>query len=363
MALIFIALTIINNSENNFDLTNSSSEILKYDFDNCFGVYAGNRNDFFFCSKNSIKFLNENGQGKWSVQSNFSAPIICHNKKILGISDLKTNIIYVYDTSGQLYSIKSDGKLLAFSVNQLGFCSTISKENDLYKINVYNTSGEKILTYVHSEENIFPVNSNISPDGKILAVSYIDVNNINIDSKIIFMHTNQDDIFASVHEKNNFVYGLNFLSNNVIILAGEKQIVSESLLPGNLKEQWRLKFDSKISEFSFNNNFMAVKFDNDNFNFYSRTKSLIKFFSMSGKQIGEFKSSDLINFIEVGDKFDNVLIGSLNDFFISDQKGEILWKHSLTGECRFAVFLNKPNRILAISPAKVFVLNIRKGEH
>ena len=249
--------------------------------------------------------------------------------------------------------------MLAFSVNASGYCVTISKNNTAYKIDVYNTNAEKFFTYVHSEENIFPVNANISPDGKILAISYVDTNNIEIDSKITFMYTNRDDIFASVNEKNNFVSGVNFLSNNDIIIIGENEILFEHFNKDNIQERWRKKFDTNINMIAFNNNFIAVQLINK---LVAQNKSLIKFFDMNGKNISDFESSQQFNSIKVCDKLNCVLLASQNEFMAVNLNGKVLWKYDLVGEQKFVAFL-KANKILFASSTKAYIVNIKnKGE-
>ena len=79
------------------------------------------------------------------------------------------------------------------------------------------------MSNVYYEENIFPVGADISPDGKILAIDYVDLNNIKPESKIVFMHVDNQNIFGSVQEKENFVHGINFISNKQIILVSKKK--------------------------------------------------------------------------------------------------------------------------------------------
>ena len=175
-----------------------TSEI-KCSFSDCHGLYETTNGDVFLCAKDCVKLINKNGSEKWSLDANFSEPIICHNKNILGISDIKTNTIYVYNQNGRLYSVKLDNQLLVFSINLSGYCSTISKSKDsVYSTDVYGTKGEKIFTHVNSEENIFPVNTAVSPDGSVVGINFADVNNSNLDSKIIFLYTKDEMRFIGM---------------------------------------------------------------------------------------------------------------------------------------------------------------------
>lgn len=357
--VIFLALALINSNLGKFDLAHDGS-ILKYDFNNCQGLFETDNGNVFFCAKDCVKLLNSNGEEKWSQDSDFTSPVICHAKNFLGVSDIKTNSIHVFDSDGEKYNLKTENNLLAFSVNESGYCATISKDDASYKIDAYDKSANKFFTYVHSEENIFPVNVAISLDGKILAISYVDTNNMNIDSKITFMHTDGDEIFASASVKNNFVSGLNFLSNNDIIIIGEDKIILGCLSRDKFQEKWRIDFETKINMVAFNKNFVAVHLLNK---IAAQKKSTIKFYNMSGKNISNFESDQLLSFIKACDKFNCVLIISPDKFLAVNPSSKILWQYDAVGEQKFVAFLGRLNKILFASSTKTYVVDVNnKGE-
>ena len=364
--IILIILALVNSGRFNFFDVQVDNNYKHLDFElknNLFGIYKIDSNCFFVYTDNMIKVLDYDYHEKWSDRlENIFEPVICHNKKILGVADLKSNNIYVYNQDHRLYFIKleQEQNLVAFSVNKMGYCSCISKIKDFYNINVFDSTGKKILTYVHSEENIFPTSTSISPDGKILAISYIDTNNINIDSKVIFIYINQEkNIFACVQEKNSFIYKINFLSDKDICITSDNKIIHKNILDNNLKESWRLDLDKKIMDLKFNNNFFVIKHNDPYINNYSKNKSVLEFYNMeSGKKIGEYKSNDLVDFINISDKINYILLASSNNFLVVNTKGKILWQHSVTGDYKFAMFLDKPYKILIGSLKKIWAINI-----
>ena len=349
-----------------FDLiydADGEKEFFKSENNDLIDLYKINKNNFFVCMNGKLKlmdFINE--QEKWSESLNFVEPVFQNEKKILGVSDIKSNLVSIYNLDGKLYEIKINAgeNLLAFFVSENGCCVCITKGENFYNINVYNQNGEKILSNVYHEENIFPIGADISPDGKILAINYVDLNNIKPESKIVFMRVDDQNIFGSVQEKENFIHGINFISNERIILFGKQEIICNEIKKNNINEKWRIKFDNIVSEIDFDENFLVVKIDNQTESFL-KSGSLIEIYNMnSGQKKSFFEAKNRIDFINFDGELDYLLLSSLNNFFVIDVNGKILFENNLTGEYKKACFLTKANKILFLRDNKILLREFEK---
>ena len=216
------------------------------------------------------------------------------------------------------------------------------------------------MSNVYHEENIFPVGADISPDGKILAIDYVDLNNIKPESKIVFMRVDNQNIFGSVQEKGNFIHGINFISNEQIILFDKHEIICKEIKKNNIKEKWRIKFNSIISEVDFNENVLVVKIDNQTESFF-KSRSLIEIYNInSGQKKSFFEAKNQIDFINFDKELNYILLAGLNNFFVIDVNGKILFENNLTGEYKKACFLNKANKILFLRDDKILLREFEK---
>lgn len=349
-----------------FDLIcdfDGEKEFFKSENNDLIDLYKINKNNFFVCMNGKLKLMDFIGnKEKWSESLNFVEPVFQNEKKILGVSDIKSNLVSIYNLEGKLYEIKINAgeNLLAFFVSENGCCVCITKGENFYNINVYNQSGEKILSNVYHDENIFPIGADISPDGKILAINYVDLNNIKPESKIVFMRVDDQNIFGSVQEKENFIHGINFISNERIILFGKQEIICKEIKKNNINEKWRIKFDNIVSEIDFDENFLVVKIDNQTESFL-KSGSLIEIYNMnSGQKKSFFEAKNRIDFINFDGELDYLLLSSLNNFFVIDVNGKILFENNLTGEYKKACFLNKANKILFLRDNKILLREFEK---
>ena len=341
-------------------------EFFKSENNDLIDLYKINKNNFFVCMNGKLKLMDFiNGQEKWSESLNFVEPVFQNEKKILAVSDIKSNLVSIYNLAGKLYEIKINAgeNLLAFFVSENGFCVCITKGENFYNINVYNYKGEKILSNVYYEENIFPVGADISPDGKILAIDYVDLNNIKPESKIVFMHVDNQNIFGSVQEKENFVHGINFISNKQIILVSKKKIICKEIKKNNISEKWRIKFDNMVSEIDFDENFLVAKTDKQSESFL-KLGSLIEIYDInSGQKKSCFEAKNQIDFMNFDSELNCLLLASLNNFFVLDINGKILSENNLAGEYKKTCFLNGVNKILFLKDDKILLKDIKKKSH
>ena len=337
-----------------FDLIydfNEEKEFFKSENNDLIDLYKINKSNFFVCMNGKLKlmdFINE--REKWSESLNFVEPVFQNKKKILGVSDIKSNLVSIYNLDGKLYDIKINAgeNLLAFFVSENGCCVCITKGENFYNINVYY------------EENIFPIGADISPDRKILAIDYVDLNNIKPESKIIFMRLDNQNIFGSLQEKERFIHGINFISNEQIILFDKREIICKEIKKNNIKEKWRIKFDSIISEVDFNENFLVIKIDNQTENFL-KSRSLIEIYNInSGQKKSCFETKNQIDFMNFDGELNYILLANLNNFLVIDMDGKILFENNLTGEYKKACLLNKANKILFLTDDKILLKNIEK---
>ena len=110
----------------------------------------------------------------------------------------------------------------------------------------------------------------------------------------------------------------------------------------------------------FNENFLVVKIDNQTESFL-KSGSLIEIYNMnSGQKKSFFEAKNRIDFINFDGELDYLLLSSLNNFFVIDVNGKILFENNLTGEYKKACFLNKANKILFLRDDKILLREFEK---
>ena len=346
---------------------NSVREFFKNQNNDFIDIYKADQNNFFVCLGNKIKLIDiANNKEIWSDDLSFisgSNEIILQcKKKIFAVSDIKSNRIVVYNLAGKLYEIKMDigESLLAFFINKSGDLVYISNKKNIYNICVYNKLGEKVFTNIYSEENIFPVSADVSPDGKILAIVYADLNDIEVVSKVVFINLGDNEhVFASLQEKNNFIYGVSFVASKKIILLSTQQVICENIDQNRISEKWRINFNKSASDIEFNKRFLIAKFDSEDKKNNIKNGNMIYVYSVdSGNKINTFSLGSDVNFMSLDRKLDYVLLTGHNGFFIIDLTSNRFLHNRANGigDYKKAYFLNKKGEIVFLSNDKISIM-------
>ena len=80
----------------------------------------------------------------------------------------------------------------------------------------------------------------------------------------------------------------------------------------------------------------------------------------SGQKKSFFEAKNRIDFINFDGELDYLLLSSLNNFFVIDVNGKILFENNLTGEYKKACFLTKANKILFLRDNKILLREFEK---
>lgn len=153
------------------------------------------------------------------------------------------------------------------------------------------------------------------------------------------------------------------MSREKIVLFSEKEIICDEIKRNDIRDSWKIKFDNVISELDFNKSCLIVKFDTDKENSIGMGNNIEIYNISSGKKLGEFRIKKKIDFMRLDKEINNILLGSLNSFFILDLSGKIIFSYNLAGEYKKACLFNKPDEILFLSSDKIFIKEIKKEKH
>ena len=88
---------------------------------------------------------------------------------------------------------------------------------------------------VEAESGIYPLCCDVSPDGEIIAISYIDTTGVEIKSKIGMFYINSDtgadytdSMYGAVEKNDEIIFKMYFMGGNNLIAIGDRNITSIS---------------------------------------------------------------------------------------------------------------------------------------
>ena len=255
---------------------------------------TGGAGGFFLTTRDSMRFFNADGAEVFRDSHPFLNPVLFGRGGFAAILEPAGNVVQVYNTSGLLHRIVLDGPVISFSINCLGyFAVIIHRGGDIYDFRVYNNFGRLESYGPHADANIIPMLTDISPDGRFLAVSYLDITSAQLNSRINFKFTRQADylahdfthgIFASSLSNPDQVIGaMRFMDNGNLAVISDTRIFAVE--PSSGRTLWEISVGNRISQFYIGGDWILAAYGEALLNRQGRAAGELVAYDAQGREI------------------------------------------------------------------------------
>ena len=322
----------------------------------------GASSGFFLATRDSVRFHNNDGTETFRAGHNMLNPVLFGRGDFAAILEEAGRIVNVYNTAGLLYSISADHPITSFSLSSSGFSVLIMYRGNGYNIHVYNNSGRLSFHGPHVDENVIPMLTDISHDGRILAISYLDINDAQMNSFINFFFTDISDYLAhdydfglhaaSRENLNQIIGSIGFLENGTLVAVSDTRIFGVNSANGTTT--WEIPVNNRISRVDFGGNWFAVSYGEGLLNRLGHAPGTVVGYNTSGSELFSFQATGIADSLNI--RGSNAIIGSDGHFTAISRSGQILWEHSLPNVVNNMIILNSTDQVAITSPAETRVL-------
>ncbi len=159
-------------------------------------------------SKDGANCIDAKGTAVWNETFEMQNPMIDVCQNVAAIGDYNGRSIYVMNTSGLMGQITTNKPLRDFCVSANGVVAAVLDDADVTLIYLYDTQGQELVHFrTTMQESGYPFGVSISPDGKLVCVSYLFVDSGEMKSSVAFYN------FGEVGQNNtdNYVSGYDYL--------------------------------------------------------------------------------------------------------------------------------------------------------
>lgn len=335
-----------------------------------FYTYA-KKDGFFYATKDGISFINADGSEAMSRTYNIASPVMIGEGSVVAVLEKGGNSIYVYNSEGEMYQVTLPFPILNCSINQTGYVSAILKKDDNYMINVFNNKGilqsEGSLVY----KNKIPIATDVSNDGRILAICFLDSSNVEINSFVNFYYLNageaseyqnEDGLFAVSGDNSDQIIGIiKFMDNNALVTVSDKEIAVYEPEKKPVKKAV-LPLYNKISAVSFGDtNYFALAYGDKIANQPSENsekEGMVGIYDLSLNKTGEFLADGKVNYLYCG--LNSVIIGEDRNFSAVTNGGSLIWKYTSLQDTKQVNFVGSTSKILLAGSTEANIIKITK---
>lgn len=206
------------------------SSIARQQYDSSVCLSYGN--GFLSYSGDGISYTDAKGNAVWNQAYEMQEPMVRVAGSKVAVADYNGHIIYSISQDGNYIEIDTNLPIQEIAVSESGMVAAVLEDTGITWIYLYSSMGETIAYIRTTMQNSgYPSALALSPDGTLLAVSYLTVDNGTAKSSVAFYN------FSSVGQNyvDNFVSGsdyadavipfLAFLNNDTSFAVADNRLV------------------------------------------------------------------------------------------------------------------------------------------
>ena len=182
MILFGTYLLITNHS---YDSVYRSTAYTKETSDN--NQYAAFRNGIVRYSRDGVTFLNYKNEELWIQPGQFKNTVFVTKGQTFAVGDVGGNSIQVFHQNGLKGEIETTLPIERLAISEQGIVCAILKNETSPMIVAYDAAGNILVEMQIAMGTLgYPTALDLSPDGTVLAVSYVDTASVSLKSNVVF---------------------------------------------------------------------------------------------------------------------------------------------------------------------------------
>ncbi len=243
----------------------------------------------FTYSKDGAHCADEKGVVSWNQTYEIQDIKVSTNQDAVAIGNYNGRDIYVSNTQKQLGTITTTMPIREISVAATGYVTAVLADTEVTWINTYSPEGELIYSgQTHMHNSGYPAAIGLSPNGELLAVSYVYVDAGTLKTNVAFYNfgpvgDNQSDYMVGGYTYTDLlVPEVGFLNNEVAYAVGDSRLM---IYKGGQKPVLEAEYlyEEEIQAVFSNNNYVGLVFLSD-----KESRYKLEVYNASAKKVGTY---------------------------------------------------------------------------
>lgn len=296
------------------------------------------KNSYVQCTKDGVKYF---GSSSWNETYTMTSPVMISEGNIIAVGEFKNRSVYIFNEKGKMYNIQTELPIEQFAINKLGYLVVIMKDVNMYKINLYNSSGKILLERNEENEGVYPISADISNDGTYMAISYLDTlpSSIKYTSRILFFSINNEEQYidsikgnvdgslnifnATLQKKDEIIFDISYIDNNILLVVSDKSITA---INDNSTEIWVKTLTNELTSLdSSDGKTIVIGLGKKLPGGSDYESGTAVWYDLSGKELGFYKTGKKIELLTC--KSNRVIVYSGKKLYGLNKKGTLIWEY------------------------------------
>lgn len=241
-------------------------------------------------SKDGASCMDPKGNAVWNRTYEMQTPMVSISGQVSAIGDYNGRSIYVMDKNGEKGTVNTNLPIRKFCVSSNYVVAAVLDDADVTRIYLYNAAENTEQPIVQARATMdksgYPVDIALSPNGKIMAVSYLYVDSGSMKTSVAFYNfgevgNNKTDNYVSGYDYvNTIVPFIRFMDNDSAFGVSDDRIVffSGSERPVNVASNL---LEEEVQSIYYNEDYVGLVFHNQS----GETAYRLDVYNASGSRI------------------------------------------------------------------------------
>lgn len=231
--------------------------------------YKSYKNGVVRYSRDGIMAMDSAGKMLWNGTFEMKNPIVDICEDYVVIADRGSKLLQIYSGKGQPQNIPVLNNIIEVKIANQGVVAVLMEGNGSNIIEMYSEEGKWLAELrTTNVKNGFPVDMDISEDGRTLVTSYMFLNNGIVQNKVTFYFfgpvgkTYEDQVVGTYDYGQTIIPKVEFVTNDTAVAFGDRKISVYTFnnVPKLLYEK---EFESEIRSIIYNEKYIGVVLSNN----------------------------------------------------------------------------------------------------
>jgi len=367
--VVYVLINNVPASSQAGDVWAETHAVINLNYEDRADIYSCAAKGFFLTTKDGCNFYTSEKEIKWAFAYPVSLkePLMAGNGLYVGVSDASGQVFYMFSNEGLIYAKNYEDIVLSFYVSSGGYVSIMVRSGNDYVIQVLGLKGEEINYYNSRSANIFPTSSSVSPDGRILAISVVDISHTVMESKLMLLYNNASEkqpwlngIYYQSSMEDELIARMEFIADNELVYLTDSSLacltadVAGSSTP---KEKWHMPLNNKIDSVAISQGrVIAIAYGEPLPGADAMRQGAVELYDTNLRKIGEYEFSGDVSLTSCAGF---IIAGSGRHYTAFNNRGKRVWEYNSIADVKKMAVLENQNTVLTLENLRAQVIKRR----
>lgn len=241
-------------------------------------------------SKDGAHCTDARGEVTWNQTYEIQDIQVATCKDVVAIGSYNGRSLYLGNENGLLGEITTTMPIRDFTVSKTGQITTVLEDTDVAWVNTYNSAGEIIYSgQTRMYNSGYPADVSLSPNGELLAVSYVYVDAGLLKTNVAFYNfgpvgANKSDFLVGGYTYSDMLVPMvQFMDDETIFAAGDNRLMffKGSQIPVSAREHM---VNEEIQSVFYNEDYVGLVFRSEQMD----SRYRMDVYSVNTEKVGSF---------------------------------------------------------------------------